>query len=871
MEEEHAAPTPVAPAAASETAVAPTTAATAATSAASEAALSASTEVGAAETTTTGAGESSIRRRSSKHHRKGGKKHHEKAQASDINQSQPQQQLTGVDGVAPEPADGKAYSVQEYDKVSPGGDASPSVTQAASGTTLPTSPSLSSDKALSPQPPEPQAAVDVPKAAVRAGEKERLVVSEHRDSPQPTASTSTGLLEYWPLVATIVVLVVVILLQLLIAAPLRLQRAPQAHHVANVCESEPCRHYAQLFAGAMNLSAPPCDNFYAHVCGRWDASHSRKGDSSVLAESWRRLARRAASRLSMVPDTRGKPEPMHRVSQFIYTCLSIIEVPRAPEIKEVLERGNITWPKRNERPDFLGALFYMARRMFIPVAFDVATLETDERATSTSRTQTLFFGLPSRFLAHARALARLRRSGRLLDHLHLTYETLELALNETRLKEIASHFGYLGDFFARYEAASDYVTSSANASFFLQYTPSVSKVRWDALTKRYFNVSLIDDEDDLRGGVVIQGANVFSAVFEVHAKLGEHLTDDIVGGLCVQALVDYTSSDLLASLLGGSRELATESVYDRCFSDAYRFYGSAVDAYFHPPLSREVMFLRRVATLVHETFSDTLRRHDTMPGTVVPGSATKDSSSTPPRKHRNFDLALSSLYGLNTKMLADSYDHYPPETDSSLEDWMRHAAFASIGGKSPTGESLWESLNEDVGRAAGRFRNFRLRLAHMEDPFYAVNVSAAVLMAGVGARLAAALFYDHVAASSLDDPSKAYTENQECLFPGTGGGSSDLEIQGAVASIDVAWSALKAASGARSSSGTAIAPWDSGAGLLADEELFFSFFCYLFCGEPDGERLCNVPLRHSSGFSRVFRCEKASAMNPEQKCRMGST
>ena len=61
-----------------------------------------------------------------------------------------------------------------------------------------------------------EAAVEVKKAAGRAGDEERLVVPERRDSPQPTATTTSGLLEYWPLAATIVVLVVVILVQLLI-------------------------------------------------------------------------------------------------------------------------------------------------------------------------------------------------------------------------------------------------------------------------------------------------------------------------------------------------------------------------------------------------------------------------------------------------------------------------------------------------------------------------------------------------------------------------------------------------------------------------------------------------------------------------------
>ncbi|KAH8031386.1 hypothetical protein HPB51_016570 [Rhipicephalus microplus] len=115
---------------------------------------------------------------------------------------------------------------------------------------------------------------------------------------------------------------------------------------------------------------------------------------------------------------------------------------------------------------------------------------------------------------------------------------------------------------------------------------------------------------------------------------------------------------------------------------------------------------------------------------------------------------------------------------------------------------------------------------------------------------------------------KIYAENQDCLFPGTGGGPPDLEIQGAVASVDVALTALEAASVANASTGTSVSLWDTIFGFLPDDKLFFSFFCYLHCGQLDGERLCNVPLRHSAGFSRVFGCKSGSAMNPEKKCRM---
>ncbi|KAH8031387.1 hypothetical protein HPB51_016571 [Rhipicephalus microplus] len=478
------------------------------------------------------------------------------------------------------------------------------------------------------QPDEQQSHREAPAdeltVATHEVEEQKLVVDEPSHSPQPTTATSDGVLEYWPLVAAIAALVILILLQLLFATPLRLKSASRARSASvHTCESEECRRYAELFSGTTNESAPACVNFYAHVCGRWDASQSGK----------------------------------------VKTCLDVIKVPNVPEVRDVLERGNITWPRRNERPDFLGALFYMARRVFVPVAFDVTILNVDQSLSPPSKARTLFFGPPMRFLGHARALARLQQSGKLLDHLHFTYEALAYTVDETRLKELAGHFQFLGDFLERYDRVPRTVTRSGNVSFFFQYTPSVPETRWDSLTKRYLNVSLIGNEDTLKGGVAIQSTDLFSAVFELHAKQGEYVTYDIVGGLCVQALVDYVSSDLLTSLLGGSRELATESIYERCFSDAYRFYGVVINAYFHQPLSHEVVDFSRVATLVQEAYASGLQDNDTTLRTVALGAVTSGFSA-PSSGHRNFDLALTGLSMLDTKSFAESYGDYPREVRS---------------------------------------------------------------------------------------------------------------------------------------------------------------------------------------------------------------
>ncbi|KAL3222617.1 hypothetical protein MRX96_028396 [Rhipicephalus microplus] len=86
------------------------------------------------------------------------------------------------------------------------------------------------------------------------------------------------------------------------------------------------------------------------------------------------------------------------------------------------------------------------------------------------------------------------------------------------------------------------------------------------------------------------------------------------------------SSDLLTSLLGGSRELATDSAFKRCFSDVYRFYDVAINAYFHQPLSLEVADIGRAVTLVNQTFFSRVSGGNAAPSTIAWGGLSENSS-----------------------------------------------------------------------------------------------------------------------------------------------------------------------------------------------------------------------------------------------------
>ncbi|XP_070392278.1 uncharacterized protein [Dermacentor albipictus] len=688
-------------------------------------------------------------------------------------------------------------------------------------------------------------------------------------------SSSSEAPQYVLLVGAVVTLVLVIVVNLSLdyrqpASPGRL-RFPS-------CTSETCRHYAQLFTDSMNLSVSACDNFYAHVCGRWDSSRVHTGEESTLVESWKRLARRVGSRLSLVQVPSQNLEPIHRAARYIRTCLAVLEKPSIQEIKSVLDAGGITWPLRNRRPDFLNALFYMATRVFRPVFFNIETLAENPESSPSADHLTLFFGPFRPFQENLNALLKLLKAGELRDHLRLTYEMLNGSADEMRLKELAGYYETASHFFERYQTPSKYLSRSENVCFFLQYTKSVSKSRWKVLMKRYLNATICDGSGNVShgssskmlGGVVIESADYFAALFQMHATYGEQVMNDMIEGLCVQNLVEYASFELLASQRG-SRALATQVVYNRCFSETYAFYERAVIAHLHQPLSTEATDLGNVATDVSNALANALHENRS---SLAGGNHSYVGS------RGNFHFACLALDMLDPNSFAEHYEKYPVPTDNALVNSMQHRAFfkldrpmaagghnnASKNRGSTTMASFSSSVDDeaigDPRRAAGRFRHFRFALPHFEDPFYVTNVSYGVLMAGVGTRMAAALFYDLV-----DDDEVYAAKYQECLLPGTSShresGSLDLEILGAVASIGIAWSALQSKVPSNETGGVA-----GDVAFLKRNEVFFVFFCYLLCGDEDGERMCNLPLQNSAAFSRVFGCKEGALMNPTNKCRI---
>ncbi|KAL1424302.1 hypothetical protein MTO96_003584 [Rhipicephalus appendiculatus] len=130
------------------------------------------------------------------------------------------------------------------------------------------------------------------------------------------------------------------------------------------CSTKFCKRYASLLDGAVNYQVEPCQNFYEHVCGLWDNTHA---DKTLMEVAWRKFIHRAVTKLNDQKVAAGNTDIESKARLYLKTCMKVVNQSNIPNIKQVLAKGQITWPEKNPNPDFLRALFFMSRTVDMPV------------------------------------------------------------------------------------------------------------------------------------------------------------------------------------------------------------------------------------------------------------------------------------------------------------------------------------------------------------------------------------------------------------------------------------------------------------------------------------------------------------------------
>ncbi|KAH9372693.1 hypothetical protein HPB48_007780 [Haemaphysalis longicornis] len=635
------------------------------------------------------------------------------------------------------------------------------------------------------------------------------------EAPPPSQSdTNAGNDEVLGAVVGVVMVTVALLLVGLVLA-VNLRRLRPAALNGSTCTTNSCLAYQQMLTESVDRGAPACDNFYAHACGRWTKSHNR----SVQDIAWENFSIAAA--MTLQTSVRITRHITLKRQNFFKACLSVVDASNALGVKEVLAEGDIFWPQQNAKPDFLNALFYVSRSLLLPVFFSVefrrhkSVLVFD--ANNYSR-ETL-----------TRLLAKVGRRT-IRQHLRITYEAFG-AVNESRLADIvdAFHKGqnllyeYSNSSLALSDADQTKAFNTSDSSSLLLLAPSVSKVRWDTVLRRYLNITF----EEIRGLVVNVPQN-FRAVFNLHKEISEATMNDFVETLCVQILVRYINHKVLKSFYGNP-ETAIKALRKDCFTSTFTFFGYDVnhlllDATFG---AREKMI--KLGDYVRASFLGVLRPNNTTAPTKLSDSRYNSTKS--------FRHVFEVLEMSHPNTYPALYDYYPDMGSNPLRNRKRIIEF--YGTLQAEDISV---LGRNTGKYLFRFSGFTILVPHLELPFFAQDAHRGTVLGGLGARMAAAVFYDFV--ESHTEFEEIYQRNQDCLSPGTGD-KPDLDIQGAVAAVPLVWAMFEKASEVTDDV------------LVMDLPTFkaayvpFLSACYFLCGALDGERLCNVPLKHSVDFARV--------------------
>ncbi|KAH7974390.1 hypothetical protein HPB49_014867 [Dermacentor silvarum] len=610
---------------------------------------------------------------------------------------------------------------------------------------------------------------------------------------------------------------------------------------AGACESA----YASVLRESIDISADPCHNFYNYACGGWRRNH----DTSTAVRAWHQYTKDAMERLHVGQmSSRMWNEPVGQAVRFLETCLKAgrkadPDADTKTDVKVVLAEAGLTWPERSERSDFVHSLFFMARRVALPVFFDV-----DSGYTKT-KLRAIFFRLHVAFQKIVSSFMEMLKKKSLTNCVRVMYQEIaDGVANETRFDEIVRGLQSLAGVLDIYLQTSDDGSSVHDIASLRMYAPSVSPEMWASAFRKFFSFDFAE-----LNATVIYDVRSFSAIFRYVLDNGEAKMKDAFGFLSVMAAVSYTSSKTRDAFFGSANE-ASFRQEQYCFLSSYMFYDDALNNFFFEKARTELKIFGELQAFMWQEFPRIVGPNRTLVGETQP---------LPRGNHLH--LVSEFLRKSEPKVFLSRYRSYPNLTDSALHNWM-----ALAGHKRKLGFT-YTDLGKDsncAGQCDAAIIKWRLTPFHLTFPWYAPGIHRGILSAGLGTRLAAAIFLDYTD-RRRSQRERVYEDNHQCLR------SMNPELEEAPdIGLQAGVAAVLASSTLLGGHGQNVSLVDSRIGSLYDighlkgSQVFFAFGCHLLCGDTNAERLCNVPLRHSVDFAHAFNCEAGAIMNPSRKCRL---
>ncbi|XP_077544769.1 uncharacterized protein LOC144157930 [Haemaphysalis longicornis] len=373
--------------------------------------------------------------------------------------------------------------------------------------------------------------------------------------------------------------------------------------------------------------------------------------------------------------------------------------------------------------------------------------------------------------------------------------------------------------------------------------PSTTYAMWEAAFARYFP----DQPFYSVASIVVNHVEYFKAVFQTLAVFGASRMLNYFSWLCVQALVHYTSIEMLSSYYSSMHE-AIRNHKKYCVADTYSHFRFAINVHSWQNVPESsLQYVHRLADTIWEAFGKSLQDK---------GMKLTGHKEPPPK-----EPFTSKLFQHHTLCKPEKVEaFYSAISDLSEKPLHNHiTATKSLDSRTldPTFADM--ELVKDLEKS-GQLRRFVLKPWNLGPPWIAPDAPHALALGGLGVAMAGVLYFQSVERQGAS-ASATHAANMKCLAPNASYKNPlERNIPGLAVALRVAYQEYKVVTRANRSLALDLPP-------VKSDAVVFAFFCYLMCSqEPAIESLCNIPLQHSPDFSEVYQCKKGSFMNPESKC-----
>ncbi|KAK8785428.1 hypothetical protein V5799_008207 [Amblyomma americanum] len=306
----------------------------------------------------------------------------------------------------------------------------------------------------------------------------------------------------------------------------------------------------------------------------------------------------------------------------------------------------------------------------------------------------------------------------------MAYKTLTLStFSGQRYHEILSGLYEMATVFDIYLNAVDN-NKQDNVTSLERHAPEVTSPNWSILQQRYHKYYFSDVE-----AIVVNDVRSFTSIFEPLRTRGKSKMNDILGFLSVLAALHYMYIRL-REVFFGTLEVEAAQQEQYCCVRAYKFYEYAVNHFLLSSSGEALKELRHIVHRVHTEFPRLILPNDTLQGDISPHPEEY-------KLHGVFEIIEKS----RPELFVPHYADHLNVTPGALQNWVALSTHSKRIGISS--REFAAAVNDpdcrnqcDVG-----FYKWRLTAYHLGFRWYVPNAHLGILLAGLGARIAAVLFF----------------------------------------------------------------------------------------------------------------------------------